>query len=106
MGIKNYFKCARLAQMSDGSYCIVRDLGLVKGGKGLKHFECLLRLTVQGAFSKLVEVVRDFAKGLRDNRVPEISHLRVARPLDRKARKFPSFRDLGSKAARTKSSAT
>ena len=58
MGIRRYFKGAVIAQMSDGSYCIVRDLGLVKGGKGLRHFECLLRLTLGGVFSKLVQVLR------------------------------------------------
>ncbi len=35
------FQNCRLARMSDGHYCIVRDLGPVKGGKGLKHHEVL-----------------------------------------------------------------
>jgi len=43
--------------MSDGSYCIIRDLGLVKGGKGLKCHRTLLRLTPKGIASKLVEVI-------------------------------------------------
>ena len=34
-----YFKNCHLARMSDGHYCIIRDLGSVKGGKGLKHHE-------------------------------------------------------------------
>jgi hypothetical protein len=55
VGIRNYFKGAELARMSDGSYCVIRNLGLVKGGKGLRHFECLVRL---GIFSKLVQVFR------------------------------------------------
>lgn len=38
--------------MSNGTYCIIRDLGLVKGGKGLRHHECLLR--IPGLFSMLV----------------------------------------------------
>jgi hypothetical protein len=58
MGIRNYFKGAVLAQMSDGTWCIIRDLGLVKGGKGLRHFECLLRLTLSGVVSKLIRVLR------------------------------------------------
>jgi len=58
MGIRSYFKGAVLARMSDGSWCIIRDLGLVKGGKGLRHFECLLRLTLSGVVSKLVQVLR------------------------------------------------
>lgn len=62
MGIRNYFKGSRLARMADGSYCIVRDLGLVKGGKGLKHFECLLRF---GIFSKLVAILLPLSHSLR-----------------------------------------
>ena len=54
----NYFQGSRLARMSDGTYCIVRDLGLVKGGKGLKHHENLLTLTAKGLASKLVQVLR------------------------------------------------
>jgi hypothetical protein len=52
MGIRNYFKGARLARMSSGTYCIIRDLGLVKGGKGLKHHENLLTLTFMGMVAK------------------------------------------------------
>jgi hypothetical protein len=33
------FENARLARMSSGHYCVIRDLGLVKGGKGLRHHE-------------------------------------------------------------------
>lgn len=32
----------RLARMSSGTWCVVRDLGLVKGGKGMRHFEPLV----------------------------------------------------------------
>lgn len=42
--------------MSSGQYCLIRDLGLVKGGKGLKHHEVVLQLTVRG--------VLRFLKGL------------------------------------------
>jgi hypothetical protein len=31
-----------LARMSDGHFCIIRDLGPVKGGKGLKHHEVVV----------------------------------------------------------------
>jgi hypothetical protein len=31
--------------MSDGHYCIIRDLGPVKGGKGLKHYEVVVDFT-------------------------------------------------------------
>jgi hypothetical protein len=53
MGLRSYFKGGKLARMSNGTYCIIRDLGLVKGGKGLRHHECLLRF---GVFSKLVGI--------------------------------------------------
>jgi len=62
MGIRRYFEGGRLARMSDGSYCIIRDLGLVKGGKGLKCHRTLLRLTPKGFASKLAEAVRHVAR--------------------------------------------
>jgi hypothetical protein len=34
--------------MSDGHYCIVRDLGLVKGGKGMKHHEVIIDFNRRG----------------------------------------------------------
>ncbi|MFN3659207.1 MAG: hypothetical protein ACK4UO_18325 [Pseudolabrys sp.] len=34
--------------MANGDYCLVRPLGLVRGGKGMKHHENLLRLTPGG----------------------------------------------------------
>ena len=46
--VRNYFKDARLARMSDGSLCLVRDLGPVKGGKGMKHHELVMPLSVRG----------------------------------------------------------
>jgi hypothetical protein len=42
------FKDCRLARMSDGHYCFVRDLGPVKGGKGMKHHEVILDLNRRG----------------------------------------------------------
>lgn len=49
-----FFKGCRLARMSSGRYCLVRDLGLVKGGKGMRHHEVVI------AFSP-----RELVKGLR-----------------------------------------
>jgi hypothetical protein len=43
-----YFKNGRLTRMSDGHYCIIRDLGLVKGGKGMKHHEVLADFSFRG----------------------------------------------------------
>ena len=36
------FEGGRLVRMSSGDWCLVRDLGPVKGGKGLKHHEVVL----------------------------------------------------------------
>jgi hypothetical protein len=30
--------------MSDGHYCVIRDLGLVKGAKGMRHHEVLIAI--------------------------------------------------------------
>ena len=46
-GLKN----CRFARMSSGRYCLIRDLGLVKGGKGLRHHEVVLDLSWRGLFS-------------------------------------------------------
>ena len=34
--------------MSSGRYCLIRDLGRVKGGKGLKHHEVVVEFTLRG----------------------------------------------------------
>jgi hypothetical protein len=48
MHVDAMFKNCRWARMSDGHYCLVRDLGLVKGGKGLRHHEVVLDLSFRG----------------------------------------------------------
>lgn len=63
MGIRAYFKGARLVQVSSGNYCIVRDLGLVKGGKGLRHYENLLTLNIKGVATKLAALARRLVQG-------------------------------------------
>ena len=76
----NYFKGAQLAQMSDGSYRIIRPLGLVKGGKGLKCHQTLLSLSVGGVATKLVEVLRLVPKFLQSrDGGGEMAPARVAR---------------------------
>jgi hypothetical protein len=42
------FENTRLARMSDGHYCLVRDLGLVKGGKGLRCHEVVVDFSLRG----------------------------------------------------------
>jgi hypothetical protein len=49
------FKGCRLARMSSGRYCVVRDLGLVKGGKGMRHHEVVLPLSLR----ELIKRVRE-----------------------------------------------
>ena len=38
----------RFARMSNGTWCLVKDLGLVKGGKGMKHFQPLVTFSASG----------------------------------------------------------
>jgi hypothetical protein len=45
--------------MSDGHYCFVRDLGPVKGGKGMKHHEVIVGFSRRGMVALLK---RAFAK--------------------------------------------
>ena len=42
-----FIKVCRLARMSSGRYCLVRDLGLVKGGKGMRHHEVVVAFSVR-----------------------------------------------------------
>jgi len=55
--------------MSDGHYCLVRDLGPVKGGKGLKHHEVVVDFSLRGIrdISKraILEGVRRIAQRVR-----------------------------------------
>jgi len=48
------FKDCRLARMSDGHYCLLRDLGPVKGGRGMKHHEVVIDFSRRG----IVELFR------------------------------------------------
>jgi hypothetical protein len=50
-------KGVRLARMSSGTWCLVRDLGLVKGGKGMRHFEPVVTFS----FRALIKYVRSLA---------------------------------------------
>ena len=43
--------------MSDGHYCFVRDLGPVKGGKGMKHHEVIIDFNRRGIAALLKRVV-------------------------------------------------
>jgi hypothetical protein len=43
-----FFKDCRLARMSDGHYCLLRDLGPVKGAKGMMHHEAVIDFSRRG----------------------------------------------------------
>jgi len=51
------FRNCRLARMSDGHYCLVRDLGLVKGGKGMKHHEVIVDFNRRGIIKFLARLL-------------------------------------------------
>ena len=42
-----FFRGCRLARMSSGRYCLVRDLCLVKGGKGMRHHEVVIAFSAR-----------------------------------------------------------
>ncbi len=52
------FAHCRLARMSDGRLRVIRDLGPVKGGKGLKHHEVMLELSVRGLLRFAASTIR------------------------------------------------
>jgi hypothetical protein len=81
--MKRYFKGSEVAQMSNGTYCIIRPLGLVKGGKGLRHHETLLTLTAKGLASKFIQVLRHVAELLQNRGVGKTPQARVARAHER-----------------------
>jgi len=58
MGFLGFFANSRLARMSSGHYCLIRDLGLVKGGKGLRHHEVVLDLSLRGLVRLLQTLLR------------------------------------------------
>ena len=56
--VRNYFKDARPVRMSDGALYLVRDLGPVKGGKGMKHHELVMPLSVRGLINVVARPTR------------------------------------------------
>ena len=47
--------------MSSGTYCVIRDLGLVKGGKGMRHHEVLVTFSLKAAWRWMGRVSRNAA---------------------------------------------
>jgi len=63
--LKRRYPDLRLVRMSDGRWSVIRDLGLVKGGKGLRRHECV--------FSFRLDVKRLFVRRHVTRPVPDIS---------------------------------
>ena len=75
--MRNHFQGAKFARMSSGTYCIIRDLGLVKGGKGMRHHEVLV------TFSP-----RAFRRWRRDRRRDLASAVKAVALLQREPQRF------------------
>jgi hypothetical protein len=56
--LRTHFKSLRLARMSSGTYCIIRDLGPVKGGKGMKHHEVLVTFSLKALWASIRSACR------------------------------------------------
>jgi hypothetical protein len=61
--VRNQFKGSRIARMSSGDYCVIRDLGLVKGGKGLRHHEVVVKLSWRGALHLAKSILQAAPEG-------------------------------------------
>jgi hypothetical protein len=63
----------RFAKMSSGHRCLIRDLGLVKGGKGLRHHEVVLELSLRGLFRFAVSRIKGGKRQTESARQAETS---------------------------------
>ena len=61
--------------MSSGTYCVIRDLGLVKGGKGMRHHEVLVTFSLKAAWRWMGRVRKDVDRAKKSaawlERMPE-----------------------------------
>jgi hypothetical protein len=57
--VRNHFRGAKFARMSSGTYCVIRDLGLVKGGKGMRHHEVLVTFSLKAAWRWIRKAGKD-----------------------------------------------
>jgi len=67
--VRNHFQGAKFARMSSGTYCIIRDLGLVKGGKGMRHHEVLITFSPRAFRRWVVTAGRDLASAAKRRRL-------------------------------------
>ena len=63
--VRKYFQGAKFARMSSGTYCIIRDLGLVKGGKGMRHHEVLVTFSPRAFWRWIARVGSDLVSAAR-----------------------------------------
>ena len=59
--------------MSDGHYCFVRDLGPVKGGKGMRHHEVIIDFNRRG----IVKLLRRLLAKPREARSSTLRRFRL-----------------------------
>jgi len=57
--VRNHFRGAKFARMSSGTYCVIRDLGLVKGGKGMRHHEVLMTFSFRALWRWIGKAAKD-----------------------------------------------
>lgn len=73
--VRNHFQGAKFARMSSGTYCVIRDLGLVKGGKGMRHHEVLVTFSFKAAWRWLRHIRKDAVRAKKSpvwlERMPE-----------------------------------
>jgi hypothetical protein len=85
--------------MSDGHYCFVRDLGPVKGGKGMKHHEVLVDFNRRGIVALLKRLLARPQKSGSQRRltVREAAGWdeTLAASVSAIARPSPPYRDIG-----------
>jgi len=60
--VRSHFQGAKFARMSSGTYCIIRDLGLVKGGKGMRHHEVLVTFSPRAFWHWIASVGGDVVR--------------------------------------------
>ena len=70
--------------MSSGTYCVIRDLGLVKGGKGMRHHEVLVTFSLKAAWRWMGHVRKDVAGSKKSSawleRMPEAVSENASQP--------------------------
>ena len=66
--LRTQFKSLRLARMSSGTYCVIRDLGPVKGGKGMKHHEVVATFSLRALWASIRSACRHRGRKI-DSRV-------------------------------------